>query len=71
MTCHHYEMQMKQAMNRYIYIYIYIGNEGVKHNIKFEEQKNEIIKFCWNRSRLKNEALKLSSAFLKDLKMVH
>ena len=20
---------------------IYIGNEGVKHNIKFEEQKNE------------------------------
>ena len=46
MTCQHYRMQMKQTMNRYIYIYmyIYIGNEGVKHNIKFEEQKNEIIK---------------------------
>jgi len=23
---------------------IYIGKEGAKHNIKFEEQKNEIIK---------------------------
>ena len=26
------------------YEQIYIGNEGVKHNIKIEEQKNEIIK---------------------------
>ena len=25
-------------------IYTYIGNESVKHNIKFEEQKNEIKK---------------------------
>ena len=33
-TCHHYQMQMKQT----------IGNKGVKHNIKFEEQKNGIIK---------------------------
>jgi len=30
----HYQMQMKQT----------IGNEGVKHNMKFEEQKNGIIK---------------------------
>ena len=33
-TCHHYQRQMKQT----------IGNKGVKHNIKFEEQKNGIIK---------------------------
>ena len=32
--CHHYQMQMKQT----------IGNESVKHNIKFEEQKSGIIK---------------------------
>ena len=25
-------------------IYTYIGNKSVKHNIKFEEQKNEIKK---------------------------
>ena len=30
----HYQMQIKQP----------IGSEGVKHNIKFEEQKNGIIK---------------------------
>ena len=40
MTCHHYQMQMKQTMNRNICK----GNEGAKHNIEFEEQKNEIIK---------------------------
>ena len=66
MTCHHYQTQMKQTMNRNICK----GNEGVKHKIKFEGQNNEIIK--WNvlleQSRLKNEGLKLSSAFLKDLK---
>ena len=33
-TCHHYQRQMKQT----------IGNKVVKHNIKFEEQKNGIIK---------------------------
>ena len=33
-TCYHSQMQMKQT----------IGNEVVKHNIKFEEQKNGIIK---------------------------
>ena len=33
-TCYHYQRQMKQTL----------GNKGVKHNIKFEEQKNGIIK---------------------------
>ena len=40
MICHHYEMQMKQTMNRNICK----RNEGVKHKIKFEGQNNEIIK---------------------------
>ena len=40
MTCHHYKMQLKQTMNRNTCQ----GNEGVKHNIKFEGQNNEIIK---------------------------
>ena len=39
MTCHHYEREWKR-----LWTDIYIGNEGVKHNIKIEEQKNEIIK---------------------------
>ena len=30
--------------NQRDYETIYIGKEGAKHNIKFEEQKNEIIK---------------------------
>ena len=40
MTCHHYQTQMKQTMNRNICK----GNEGVKHKIKFEGQNYEIIK---------------------------
>ena len=38
-TCHNYQAQTKETMKRYVYIYIYIGNEGVKHNNKFEEQR--------------------------------
>ena len=40
-------MQMKETMKRYNII---IGHKGVKHNIKFEEQKSVIIKrkVCWN-----------------------
>ena len=40
---HHYQMEIKDTIND-------IGNNGVKHNMKFEEPKNEIMKckFFWN-----------------------
>ena len=40
---YHYQMQIKDTIKRY-------RKDGVKHNMKFEEQKNEIVKckFFWN-----------------------
>ena len=42
-------------------IYTYIGNEGVKQNIKFEEQKNEINKSKVLQERSRCECLRMVS----------
>ena len=43
-------------------IYTYIGNESVKHNIKFEEQKNEINKSKVLQERSRYECLRMVSS---------
>ena len=40
-------------------IYTYIGNESVKHNIRFEEQKNEINKSKVLQERSRCECLRM------------
>ena len=42
-------------------IYTYIGNKSVKHNIKFEEQKNEIKKSKVLQERSRYECLRMVS----------
>ena len=43
-------------------IYTYIGNKSVKHNIKFEEQKNEIKKSKVLQERSRYECLRMVSS---------